>query len=75
MSTVARPPEDRRRAVTLNGAFAVEEFGHQPAGLPAGGTLQLTEIDERGAGCDVTGGGVHLGIADAGGRFLGRPMR
>src|ERR1035437_828296 len=56
-----------------DGALAVEELGHEPAGLAAGGTFQLAEIDERGASGEVAGGDAQLGIAHAGGRFPGDP--
>src|ERR1022692_2195299 len=52
-----------------DGALALEDLGHQPAGLEAGGTLQLAEIDESGAGGDIGGGYAQRGIVDSGGGF------
>src|ERR1035438_4609351 len=54
-------------------ALPVEEFGHQPSRLTAGGTFQLAEIDERGAAGQIAGGGAQLGVAHAGRRFPGGP--
>src|ERR1035441_6454033 len=56
-----------------DGALPVEEFGHQPSRLTAGGTFQLAEIDERGAAGQIAGGGAQLGVAHAGRRFPGGP--
>ena len=56
-----------------DGALAVEELGHEPAGLAAGGAFQLAEIDQRGAGGEVAGGCAELGIAHAAGGFVGDP--
>src|ERR1039458_7505351 len=54
-------------------ALTVEEFGHQPSRLTAGGTFQLAEIDERAAAGHLAGGGAQLRVAHAGRRFFGDP--
>src|ERR1019366_6360785 len=56
-----------------DGALAIEDLGHEPAGLEAGGTLQFAEIDERDAGGDVAGGYAQPGITDSGRGFPGDP--
>src|ERR1017187_9936640 len=56
-----------------DGALAIENFGHEPAGLEACGTFQLAEIDEGGAGGKVAGGYGQPRIADSDGSFPGDP--
>src|ERR1035441_8184387 len=56
-----------------DGALAVEELGHEPAGLASGGAFQFAEIDEGVAGGGVAGGYAQPGIAHAGGHFPGSP--
>lgn len=56
-----------------DGALAIEELRQEPAGLAAGGALQLPEIDQGGAGGEIAGGYAEFGIAHAGGSFVGDP--